>query len=52
MIFSIVNNNVNDNVVIEGETIKDCQDKAFDEISKRGWNMEDCHSIDLTKDYE
>ncbi|KKK54046.1 hypothetical protein LCGC14_3088690 [marine sediment metagenome] len=52
MIFSIVNNKINDNVVVEGETIEDCQTKTMDELAKRGWDMSDCHSVDLTKDYE
>ena len=52
MIFSIVNDKINDNVIVEGETIKECQAKTIDELTKRGWDMADCHSIDLTKDYE
>lgn len=51
MIFSIVNDKVNDNVIVEGETIKECQEKTFDELAKRGWDMSDCHSVDITKEY-
>ena len=52
MIFSIVNNTLNDNFVIEGETIKKCQEITIGELQKRGWDMADCHSVDLSKDYE
>jgi len=48
MIFSIVNEKLEDNFIVEGETVKECQLKTIDNLTKRGWNMEDCHSVDLT----
>ncbi len=47
MMFSIVNDKVGDCVVVEGETITDCQTQTMSELNKRGWDMNDCHSIPL-----
>lgn len=49
MLFSIVNSEIEDNFIIEGETIEDCQGKTIDELIKRGWDMGDCHSVPLDK---
>ncbi len=48
MVFSIVNTKYNDNVIVEGETIEECQAQTIDELTKRGWDMEDCHSVPLS----
>ena len=50
MKFSIVNNKLDDNFIVEGETTKECQNITIDNPIKRGWLMEDCHSIDLEKE--
>ena len=47
MIFSIVHNEIEDNFIVEGETIKDCQTKTINELIKRGWDMGDCYSVPL-----
>ncbi len=49
MIFSIVNDKVGDNFIVEGETTKECQSQAFDGLIKRDWDMGDCHSVPLNK---
>jgi hypothetical protein len=39
-----------DTLIIEGDTIEEIQKKAHEEISKRGWKVEDCFSIPVGKD--
>lgn len=43
MKFKIHNNNI-DNVIVEGDTVKECRKKCNDEMVKRGWIPEDCWS--------
>ncbi len=50
MVFSIVNNKLNDCFIVEGETIEECQNITIDNLIKRGWLMEDCHSVELDKE--
>lgn len=49
MKYSIVNKKVNDNFIIEGDTITDCQSLTIDELTKRGWDMIDCDPVLLTE---
>ena len=50
MLFSIINDKLEDNFIVEAETIEDCQNITINNLIKRGWLMEDCHSIDLEKE--
>ncbi|KKN51767.1 hypothetical protein LCGC14_0619440 [marine sediment metagenome] len=47
MLFSIINDKIDDCVVVEGDTIEECQTKTMEELHKRGWDMSDCHSEEL-----
>ncbi len=47
MIFSIVNNEIDDNFIVEGETIEECQAKTIEALTLRGWDMKDCYSMPL-----
>ncbi len=49
MIFSIVNTVLEDNFIIEAETIEECQSLTRDNLIKRNWDMGDCHSVDLSE---
>ncbi len=36
-----------DAIAIEGDTIKDIQEKAHQELQKRNWNEDDCWSEEI-----
>lgn len=42
MKFRIHNGTYEDSIIVEGNTIEECRDKAHDEEAKRGWK--DCWS--------
>ena len=47
MIFSIVHNKIEDNFIVEADTIPECQTKTISGLIKKGWDMGDCHSVPL-----
>lgn len=47
MLFEIYNRKHEDSLKVSGDSVMDIQQKAEEELKKRGWNIEDCYSEQL-----
>lgn len=50
LLFSIMNDTVEDCFLVEGQTTKDCQSQTIEGLVQRNWDMGDCRSVALSEE--